>query len=441
MSEKLYIVLDIGKTISKISIWDGHGNQIDFAERKNIPQEYQKYTALDTKNTEEFVFATLKQFAKLGRIEAIIPITHGAAAALFNDNGLICPPIDYEFPIDAEIASKYGLLRDDFEINFSPKMENGLNLGAQLFYLKETLGHEFSDATILPYAQYWAYLLSGRAVTELTSIGSHTDLWDFRLNDYSNMAKAMGFAQKFAPFANNSKPIGTIRSDLAEKLNINRDAKIYAGLHDSNAAFFQIRSMNELQDKEFCVVSTGTWFVYMHPLSHENHSFLKSLGQKNAVLANIDTFGSIMPTALFMGGRLVENVIGKGAKRIDLDENQKALFDAIKTMPPRPHIIEMFERFIGGNSNALDEILGAELSTSVAFYLAHVSKERIAAVFDGENVVLDGRFANSKIFCHFLKEIMQEKKFFRTEIGANVSFGALKLIVPDLNQKGTLIPI
>jgi sugar (pentulose or hexulose) kinase len=75
--------------------------------------------------------------------------------------------------------ARYDAQRDPFARTGSPALPDGLNLGAQL-HLMETLapGLLGDGATMLPWAQYWAWRLSGVAASEVTTLGCHSDLWN-----------------------------------------------------------------------------------------------------------------------------------------------------------------------------------------------------------------------------------------------------------------------
>ena len=151
----LFVVLDVGKTISKLSLWDAFGNQIISKTYKNVISKNEHYQMLDTKGIQEWLLQNLKEFAKIGIIEAIIPVAHGAACAILKNGETLFDPIDYEWQIQSEIKVQYEKVRNEFAHNLSPNMENGLNLGAQLFYLKTRFKDKFDEATdIIPWAQY-----------------------------------------------------------------------------------------------------------------------------------------------------------------------------------------------------------------------------------------------------------------------------------------------
>src|SRR5690349_4142848 len=99
MSGRAIVVLDVGKTLSKLSLWSADGRLLANAKRPNDRLDTGSYVCLDSAGIEEFLFATLKEFASSAQIGAIIPVGHGAGAAIINSRGIVLPPLDYEHPI------------------------------------------------------------------------------------------------------------------------------------------------------------------------------------------------------------------------------------------------------------------------------------------------------------------------------------------------------
>ncbi len=67
----------------------------------------------------------------------------------------------------------------------------------RLKYEKPEVFAEIKYALHLP--QYLCFILSGKLHTDLTSIGCHTNLWDFQEKQYHDWVKQEGIAEKFAP--------------------------------------------------------------------------------------------------------------------------------------------------------------------------------------------------------------------------------------------------
>ncbi|MFY1005243.1 hypothetical protein ACNF5F_27930, partial [Escherichia coli] len=66
-----------------------------------------------------------------------------------------------------------------------------------------------------PRAQYWAWFLTGNALSEVTSLGCHSDLWCPQEADFSPMARRLGWAERFAPLARAGDTVGTLRPEIA----------------------------------------------------------------------------------------------------------------------------------------------------------------------------------------------------------------------------------
>src|SRR5262249_11878694 len=151
--------------------------------------------ALDLPGIWDWLIATLRGAPGKERVEAIVPVAHGAAAVLLDARGQVIWAPDYEDPQFETIGDEYEARRDPFDQTFSPRLPLGLNLGRQLFFLQSLGGSDFERvAQILLYPQYWAWRLSGVAASEVTSLGCHSDLWWPRQKTFSNLAREQGWA-------------------------------------------------------------------------------------------------------------------------------------------------------------------------------------------------------------------------------------------------------
>ena len=163
----------MGKTVAKVSLWAKSGRCLARVTRNNAVLGADPYVPLDTAGVGVWLVEALAGFAD-HPVEAIIPVAHGAAVAGLRNGVLAFSPPDYEWPIPADCLAAYRSERDGFAVTGSPALPAGLNFGAQLPYL-ETLS-ALDGVTLLPYAQYWSWLLTGVAVSEVTSLGCHSDL-------------------------------------------------------------------------------------------------------------------------------------------------------------------------------------------------------------------------------------------------------------------------
>ncbi len=67
-----------------------------------------------------------------------------------------------------------------------------------------------TERHILPWAQYWSWLLSGVAASEVTSLGCHTDLWNPLTGEASALAERRGWAARLAPLRGAGDILGTL---------------------------------------------------------------------------------------------------------------------------------------------------------------------------------------------------------------------------------------
>jgi hypothetical protein len=89
--EGAFIVVDLGKTLSKVSLWSRDGRCLAKHTRANQPQPAAPYVALDLAATADWVIETLARFAG-HPVEAIVPVAHGAAVVGIRDGVLAFTP-------------------------------------------------------------------------------------------------------------------------------------------------------------------------------------------------------------------------------------------------------------------------------------------------------------------------------------------------------------
>jgi sugar (pentulose or hexulose) kinase len=260
LADRAIIVIDIGKTLAKLTLWDSSGQLLERRTRSNA----RGGAVLDVQGIEDWLAETLKAFAGLADVGAIIPVAHGAAAAIVRDGKLVRAPADYEAPIDPEVRAAYDALRAPFAETGSPALPDGLNLGAQLYQSASRDPGLLGDgATILLWPQYWSWLLSGVAASEATSLGCHTDLWNPAQSAPSQLVTRLGWESNLPLLRKAGDVLGPITPQWAARTGLPHDVQIYCGIHDSNAALVAARGFSEIADAEATVLSTGTWFIAM----------------------------------------------------------------------------------------------------------------------------------------------------------------------------------
>ena len=99
------IVIDMGKTLSKASLWSPEGRMLERLTRPNGPVQGPGYAALDASGIEEWLSGALQQLGRLAPVSDLIPVTHGAAFALIRDGQLaLAPSVDVALAHEAADA-------------------------------------------------------------------------------------------------------------------------------------------------------------------------------------------------------------------------------------------------------------------------------------------------------------------------------------------------
>lgn len=416
---------------------------LDRKVRPNAPAVVDGIRRLDVQGIAGWLVETLASHAGEA-VDAIVPVGHGAGVVALIEDALAFPPLDYEQPIPAEMLAAYRVERDAFDVTGSPALPDGLNFGSQIYWL-DRLYPEARDATLLPWAQYWAWFLSGEAVSEVTSLGCHSDLWAPDEGRFSPMAERLGWAQRFAPVVAADTVVGRLRPELAARTGLSPDVKVLAGLHDSNAALLAARGFAEIAQSEATILSTGTWFIAMRlpdaPVA------TAALAEARDCLVNVDAYGRAVPSARFMGGREIESIIEIDTRRVDIKPDQPALLAAVPGLIEAgsmllPTLAPGCGPFPGGEArwvNRPDDWYARR--AAACLYAALVADVSLDLIGSRDRLLVEGRFAEAEVFVRALASLRPDTAVYTANAHNDVSFGALRLIDPDLRPDGRLVRV
>jgi sugar (pentulose or hexulose) kinase len=315
------IVLDIGKTNAKLALIDAAGRVLAEQRRANAVLTDGPYAHHDTDGLWDWMLATCRSFATQAHVSAIVPVTHGATAALVDDAGLVLPVLDYEADLT---GVDYAALRPSYDETLSPGLPAGLNLGRQLAWLQARFPDDFGRARhILMYPQYWAWRLCGTAASEATSLGCHTDLWNPRTQTYSSLVARLGCTSLMPPLAPAHAALGTLRPDIAAATGLPADCQVLCGIHDSNASLLRY-----LGNDEGTVLSTGTWMI-----AAAFGASLDSLREQADMLANTNALGRPVACMRFMGGREFGELAGTAPVTCGFDDIERLVARGTLALP------------------------------------------------------------------------------------------------------------
>lgn len=431
------IVLDVGKTLAKLTLWGGDGAPLERRERPNPPVMENGRLVLDARGIEAWLADTLRDFARHGPAARLVPVAHGAALALLRDGALAVAPDDYEAPIPPDQRRAYDADRDPFARTGSPALPGGLNAGAQLDGLQRTHPALFapglaSSTAIVTWPQYWAWLLCGVAATEVTSLGCHTDLWWPESGRPSAMAERRGWAALLAPVRPAPSVLGTLTPAWQARTGLPGLA-IHCGLHDSNAALLAARAFPGMGG-EATVLSTGTWFVAMRTPAPDAPPPL--LPESRDCLVNVDVAGRPVPSARFMGGREIERLLALDDIRIDSPVHQAALAEAA------PGIVRAGAMALPGFAPGCGPFPDAQghwharpdttaaRAAAICLYLALMADAALDLIGARDRLLIEGRFAAATLFVQALAALRPHTRVSVAQTDA--SHGALRLVSPGL---------
>ena len=390
-------VIDIGKTNAKVAVVDlDTRSEIAVRKTPNVVSGDGPYPHFQVEALWDFICSALAALNGAHPLDAISVTTHGAAAALIDAEGqLALPVLDYEFAGPDALDADYAAVRPAFGESFTPPLPGGLNLGKQLFWQARHFPREFARTRwILPYPQYWSFRLSGVASAEITSLGCHTDLWDFGTAGYSSLVSSQGWRGKFPEVRPAFDTLGPVLPDLVLRLGLGPGMPVYSGIHDSNASLLPHVLM---RTPPYSVVSTGTWVIVCSPGGDLDH-----LNPARDSFANIDALGHPVPSARFMGGREFSLLIPEHARPPAAAAGSSVLEQGIMLLPSvvngsGPYPERHAEWTVPPGSLGADTVQAA-----VSFYLALMTAECLALTGAAGTTIIEGPFAENALYVEML---------------------------------------
>lgn len=414
-------VIDIGKTNAKVVLIDSTTRQQVAAHgRPNVVLRDGLYPHADVEGLWAFILESLGALQAAHGVDGISITTHGATAALMAGETLAMPVLDYEHDGPEDTAAAYGGVRPDFAETLSPRLPNGLNLGAQIFWQSQAYPTEFAQVTaILTYPQYWAWRLTGVMAIEMTSLGCHTDLWAPGQSSFSSMVRAQDWEGRFPPVRKAASVLGSILPAVATATGLRADIPVTCGIHDSNASLLPHL---DARTAPFSIISTGTWTIAMTVGGDTS-----GLDPARDSLANVDAHGRAVPTARFMGGRefdqLVPEIRVPGATDI-----ARVIEQDIRIMPSFTPGVGPFPMATGRWTRDPALLTPQERTAAASLYLALVSQACLDLCGLGREITVEGPLARNALYGRALARltgvpVSASGDATGTSLGASMLFG------------------
>ncbi|OED44640.1 hypothetical protein AB833_01250 [Chromatiales bacterium (ex Bugula neritina AB1)] len=420
------VVMDIGKTNAKLCVVNAEsGKLVSSITTENRTLESGPYPHLDTGTTWKWYLAQLQHLNSECSIDYIVVTAHGATAALLDDNGLVLPVMDYEFSGLDDYRAEYDELCDPFERTYSPRLPLGLNVGRQLYWQRKRLPSQFQSARyLLPYTQYWSWLLTGKPVSEVTTIGSHTDLWNPVEKTWSDFARREGFAEMFPTMMTADQILGPPSSEVMEATGIGDSCQVLVGIHDSNASLIPwLRS----REKPFTVMSTGTWVIIF-----AIGTSLQGLPPERDTTANVNIHSEPVACARFMGGREFAAIAGDNSVVASMEDVLRLIDEKIIAMPAFAEAGGPYPGWVG-EIRSVRELTERERYALASLYCALVSDESLHWCRSAGDIIVEGAFAKNKLLLSCLAVYRDQQSILASTDSTGTTMGAAMLVTRNVS--------
>lgn len=301
-------VLDVGKSNVKLSAVTGAGHVVETLSLPNHVLPGPPWRHHDLAEQNAFVLEGLATLARRHPLRHFVASGHGSGGMLVLEDpdaggtGLALPMIDYEQPLPPGLDDAYAPQSGGFFDRGSAVMMAATHTARQMFWAETAEPQAFARARwCLGIPQYWAWRLTGRAVSEASILGAQSHLWNVKDRALAPIVAARGWGRLMPPMARAADDLGPIRPDLAARLGL-PPLRVHAGAHDSSVSFFRYQAAGL---RDFVLVSTGTWIVCM-----ADRLDLARLDEARGMTLNADMEGNPLAGALTMGGREYAAVAG-----------------------------------------------------------------------------------------------------------------------------------
>ena len=420
-SKKLNIVLDIGKTNVKLTFVDSINNKtIKFFTTKQKNTYRHGIKILNSNSIFEWALKKITYIGKKHNLDKFVCTAHGTSIALISyDDKELLACTDYEYKFD-KLFNSYKKIAPKFNESFSPFLENGLNIGQQIYYLYKRKQKLIKETKyILNYPQYIVWKLTSSFSSEISYVGCHTHLWDFKRNKLSSFVKKIKLEKKFPKIR---KAWDTIGQRKIGESNL----KIINGIHDSNASYLYFKNSDI---KNFTLVSTGTWYIIFNQKTP-----LKNLNPSLDMLANIDVFGKPVPTMRFMGGREYDHLMGV----FKISNKTRA----IKNFSFHDYLI--YPSYASGGGFSINKInIGfyeglnkGQIYYLICLYISFVINFCLNQMKSSNTIILDGPITKNITIMKILSSLRKKQIVLKNKREIGTTLGATNLF--KINKKNKL---
>lgn len=405
------LIFDVGKTNKKVLLFDQHYQVLEEESvRFDEIEDEDGFPCEDVSKLTEWIRATARRFISRKDISVAAVNFSGYGASFVCVDEQLRPVLALSnylkpFPpnLQNDFYKKYGGVEHFTQTCASPALGN-LNSGLQLYRIKKENPTAFKKIRwALHLPQYLSTILTGKAYSDMTSIGCHTSLWDFGRSHYHAWVYEEGIDKILAPIHRGDQ--ATLH--LVEKKSL----AVGIGLHDSSAALVPYLSFAK---EPFILVSTGTWNITLNPF---NSIPLTSRELERDCLCYLTFRGQPVKASRLFAGHEHDEKIKSLAKQFNVNESY----------------------FLSLGPGETDNRSSGEVEAAYTDFmndLVRKQEESIRMVMDGSattRIFIDGGFAKNRIFMAFLSNRFPEHKLYGATVAQASALGAALAIHDSWN--------
>ncbi|MDX1939328.1 MAG: FGGY family carbohydrate kinase [Saprospiraceae bacterium] len=431
---KVTAIFDIGKTNKKFFLFDENYQEVfkTYSHFEEIEDE-DGFPADDLAAIQDWIKTIFHQILqnKAYQVEAVNFSTYGASFVHIDQKGQpVAPLYNYTKPYSDDILQsfydKYGSALKIAKETASPPLQM-LNAGLQLYWLKYAKPQIFNKIRwSLHLPQYISFLFTGIPVSDYTSIGCHTMLWDFEKKDYHDWVYAEEIDKILPPIISANTSINKNYDGQIIKMGI--------GIHDSSAALLPYLQADK---KPFLLISTGTWSISLNPYKEE------ILTEEDLLLDCLNYMRidgkPVKAARLFLGNEYriqVEKLCTHFGKaygyhrkikfdkalyhRLKLNELPHFHFESINLPRTQPEMtrLDVFENFKTAFHQLMIELVELQVQ----------SVERAIGDTPIQKIYIDGGFADNDIYLQLLKRHFTNYTLYTAKSPLGSALGAAMML-------------
>ena len=424
-------IFDIGKTNKKILLFDEQ-YKIVFEESVQLPETNDEdgFPCEDIHALTNWVKDTFSQLMAMVEFEirAVNFSAYGASFVHLNDHNIpFLPLYSYLKPYSPRLQkcfyNDYGG-ESKLAIETASPVLGNLNSGMQLYRLKYEQSDLFNSIKVsLHLPQYISFIISNKACSEITSIGCHTNLWNFKTNNYHDWVHKENIDKILAPFCNGD--------NLVRISNKKNKVIVGIGLHDSSAAL--IPYLINFNDP-FVLISTGTWCISLNPF---NDAALTKQELKNDCLCYLTYNGKPVKASRLFAGNEHEQEIKKLAAHFNKPINYYATIEyneEIIAALKNNHVITpsvnskptvKSSSFAGRNIELFENYETAYHQLIVDIILQQVASTKlILKITTVKRIFVDGGFSKNKVYMFLLAAAFPQFEVYAASVSQASAIGA-----------------